>query len=302
MMSSEIEKLLADCLPPERIRKDEPMSRHTTMGVGGPADWFVSPETEQESASLLKALSAAGLPYFVLGGGANLLVRDKGIRGVVIAMNRLSGVNISGNTITALAGTPTSAVVSAACDAALSGLEFAAGIPGTIGGATWMNAGAFGGDMAQIVRQVTALDHAGNRHVYEMAELDYAYRHSRFMKTSEMIVRIVMELLHGDQEKIAHAMKEYRQKRCETQPMGRSAGSTFKRPGGVFAAQLIDDLGLKGFSVGGAAVSEKHAGFIVNCGHATCADICAVMEEVTRRVYVRYGVFLEPEVRMVGEE
>ncbi len=300
-MMPDIETIAAAVLPVGRIRRDEPMARHTTMGVGGAADWFLLPETEEELISLVQALSDAGVPYFVLGGGANLLVRDKGIRGVVIAMNRLSGVEFSGNKITALAGTPTAAVARAACDARLSGLEFAAGIPGTIGGAAYMNAGAFGGDMSQVVRRVVTLDKAGALHTYETSEMDYQYRHSRFMDDSETMVKVEMELLPGNQETIAARMKEYQQKRRETQPSDRSAGSTFKRPDGVAAAKLIDDSGLKGFSVGGAAVSEKHAGFVVNRGHATCADVLAVMEEVRNRVRERYEILLEPEVRIIGE-
>ncbi len=300
-MMPDIETIAAAVLPVGRIRRDEPMARHTTMGVGGAADWFLLPETEEELTSLVQALSDAGVPYFVLGGGANLLVRDKGIRGVVIAMNRLSGVELSGNKITALAGTPTAAVARAACDASLSGLEFAAGIPGTIGGAAYMNAGAFGGDMSQVVRRVVTLDKVGALHMYETFEMDYRYRHSRFMDDSETMVKVEMELLPGNQETIAARMKEYQQKRRETQPSDRSAGSTFKRPDGVAAAKLIDDSGLKGFSVGGAAVSEKHAGFVVNRGHATCADVLAVMEEVRNRVRERYEILLEPEVRIIGE-
>ncbi len=302
MMAAEIEKLLADCLSAERIRRDEPMARHTTMGVGGLADWFVSPETEAEAAALVSRLFAVGVPYFILGGGANLLVRDKGIRGVVIATNRLSGVDISENTVTALAGTSTVAVARAAYEAGLSGLEFAAGIPGTIGGAAYMNAGAFGGDMAQIVRRVTTMDGTGRLHTYETAAMGYDYRHSRFMKQSETILKVEMVLTEGNREMMAARMKEYQKKRCETQPSDRSAGSTFKRPDGVPAAKLIDEAGLKGFSVGGAAVSEKHAGFIVNRGHATCDDVLAVMEEVAAHVEARYGIHLEPEVRIVGEE
>ena len=300
-MMPDIETMVTAVLPAERIRRDESMARHTTMGVGGAADWFLLPETVEELTALVKALSTAGVPYFMLGGGANLLVRDKGIRGVVIAMNRLSGVEVSGNKITALAGTPTATVARVAYEAALSGLEFAAGIPGTIGGAAYMNAGAFGGAMAQIVRRVTTLDETGVSHTYEMSELAYAYRYSRFMERSGTIVTIEMELVKGNQETISEAMKEYQRKRRETQPSERSAGSTFKRPEGVAAAKLIDDLGLKGFSVGGAAVSEKHAGFVVNRGHATCADVLAVMEEVRNRVQARYGILLEPEVRIIGE-
>ena len=300
-MTPDIEKIVRAVLPAERIRQDELMARHTTMGVGGPADWFLLPETAEELAALVQAFLAADVPYFVLGGGANLLVRDSGIRGAVIAMNRLSGVDISGNKITALAGTSTAAVARAAYEKALSGLEFAAGIPGTIGGAAYMNAGAFGGDMSQIVRRVTTLDAAGVSHTYEMSEMAYAYRHSRFMERPETIVSVEMELGKGNQETMSRAMKEYQQKRRETQPSDRSAGSTFKRPEGIAAAKLIDDLGLKGFSVGGAAVSEKHAGFVINRGRATCADVLAVMEEVRNRVQAHYGISLEPEVRIVGE-
>ncbi len=299
----DLRELLGGILPAERIRKDEPMARHTTFGVGGPADWFLVPETAEEITVAVKRLHAEGVPCFILGGGANLLVRDKGIRGAVIWTGKFSGVEISGTAVTAAAGTPTALVARTAAASSLSGLEFAAGIPGTVGGAAFMNAGAFDGDMAKVVTKIRTCDAAGCEHVYDVSELHYAYRHSRFMERPEIILEIEMELSRGAREDIEAKTALFQKKRRDTQPLQyKSAGSTFKRPDGVAAAKLIDEAHLKGFFVGDAAVSEKHAGFIVNRGHATCADILEVMETVRARVSEIYGIELSPEVRIIGEE
>ena len=299
----DLRELLGGILPAERIRTAEPMARHTTFGVGGPADWFLMPETAEKIAAAVKKLHTEGVPVYILGGGADLLVRDKGIRGAVIWTGKCSGVKISETFVTALAGTPTALVAKTAADAGLSGLEFAAGIPGTIGGAAFMNAGAFDGDMSKIVKTVTVCDETGDVHTYQNEELDYAYRHSRFMEKPEIILEIEMKLTRGNREDIEAKTALFQKKRRDTQPLQyKSAGSTFKRPDGVAAAKLIDEAGLKGFSVGDAAVSEKHAGFIINRGHATCADILEVMETVRARVSEIYGIELSPEVRIIGEE
>ena len=303
MSDLDLEKDLSVILRKEQIHRDEPMARHTTFGVGGPCDWFLMPETVSEFISLVKYFREKGISYLTVGGGANLLVRDKGIRGAVIWTGKFSGVEILGNTLTAFSGTPTALVAKKAWEAGLSGLEFAAGIPGTIGGAAYMNAGAFDGEMAKVVTEIRTCDAAGCEHCYDISELGYGYRTSRFMENPETILEITMRLSEGNAADISAKMEEYRRKRSATQPLSRrSAGSTFKRPVGVAAAKLIDDAGLKGFSVGDAAVSEKHAGFIVNLGHATCADILAVMARVSEKVNEKYGILLEPEVWIVGED
>lgn len=290
-------------LKKEQIRLGEPMSRHTTFGIGGPADCFLMPATREELSSVIRAAREAGLSFFVMGGGANLLVRDKGIRGAVISTARLHQIRREERKIIAEAGVATAMAARLAWEAGLSGMEFAAGIPGTIGGAAFMNAGAYGGEMAKIVTEAEICDRKGIFHTHGREEIGYAYRHSLFMEEPEVIVSVTLSLVPDDKEEIGKRMEDFNRKRHEKQPLeARSAGSTFKRPEGHFAGQMIDELGLKGFSVGDAAVSEKHAGFLINRGHATCAEMLALMEEIRKRVEAAYGVTLEPEVQIIGEE
>lgn len=290
-------------LKKEQIRLAEPMSRHTTFGIGGPADCFLTPATEEEMRAVFHIIHEEGLPFFVLGGGANLLVRDKGIRGVVIFTGRLQSIRQEGNRVIAGSGVSTAKAARFALDAGLSGMEFASGIPGSVGGAAFMNAGAYGGEMSKIVVSATTCDGAGRFHTYNKEEIGYAYRHSLFMDRPETILSITFALTPGDPAEIKRQMDDFNARRHEKQPLeARSAGSTFKRPTGHFVGAMIEELGLKGFAMGEAAVSDKHAGFLINKGGASCADMLALIHEVQRRVKERFGVDLEPEVQIIGEK
>lgn len=292
-----------DILKDGQIRMNEPMSRHTTLGIGGAADCFLMPEGAGELLRVITAAKEEGIPFFILGGGANLLVRDKGIRGAVIATKGLRSLSRDGLSITAGAGVPTAAAARLAAEAGLSGLEFAGGIPGSIGGAVYMNAGAYGGETASLISSVTAVTEDGNIRRYSRSDLDYGYRKSPFMESGEIILEVILALEKGEKEEIKAKMAVYNKSRREKQPIdARSAGSTFKRPKDHFAGAMIEELGLKGFAVGDAAVSEKHAGFLINRGHATAADMLALIDAVTEKVASHYGIILEPEVQIVGEE
>ncbi len=290
-------------LKKEQIRLAEPMSRHTTFGIGGPADCFLTPGTEEEMRAVFHIIHEEGLPFFVLGGGANLLVRDKGIRGVVIFTGRLQSIRREGNAVIAGSGVSTARAARFALDEGLSGMEFASGIPGTVGGAAFMNAGAYGGEMSKIVVSATTCDEAGIFHTYNKEEIGYAYRHSLFMDDPQTILSITFSLTPGDRGDIQRRMDDFNARRHEKQPLeARSAGSTFKRPTGHFVGAMIEELGLKGFSMGDAAVSDKHAGFLINKGGASCEDMLALIHEVQKRVKERFGVDLEPEVQIIGEK
>ncbi|MBS5917615.1 MAG: UDP-N-acetylmuramate dehydrogenase [Negativicoccus succinicivorans] len=280
------------------------MARHTTFAIGGPADLYIEPATEAELAGVLRVVANEKCPLMILGGGANVLVRDGGVRGVVIGLSRLVRPCYTDGTRLVVAGGVRLAQASrAAAKAELSGLEFACGIPGTIGGAVWMNAGAYGGEMQQIVKEVTALTRAGERVVYAGDQLHFAYRHSVFQETGDIITQVTMELQPGNAAEIRAKMADYTQRRTTKQPLDMpSSGSTFKRPVGYYAGTLIETTGLKGLTVGGAQVSMRHAGFIVNCGGATAADVLGLIAEVQRRVFAAHGVTLEPEVQIFGED
>lgn len=295
--------LFLSFLKPEQIRISEPMSRHTTFGIGGPADLFLLPSTAEEFQLSLKTAKKAGLPVFIVGGGANLLVRDKGIRGVVIYTGRLRHIYVQGNEMTVSAGISTAEVAKTALEHQLSGMEFASGIPGSIGGAAYMNAGAYGSEMSDVIVSATICDEDGSIIIYGKDEIEYGYRHSRFMGRSEVILDITLSLKPGNAADIKMRMDDLNGRRRQKQPLDkRSAGSTFKRPEGHFVGKMIEELGLKGFAVGDAKVSEKHAGFLINDGHASCADMLALIAEVQRRVEEAYHVELRTEVEIVGEE
>lgn len=291
-------------LKKEQIRLHEPMARHTTFGIGGPADCFLLPADKEELRRVCAAAREAGVPFFIVGGGANLLVRDGGIRGAVICTGRLQSLRREGTRLIADAGVSTARAARFAIEEGLSGMEFAGGIPGTLGGAAFMNAGAYGGDMAHIVDSAVTCGADGELHRYGREEIGYAYRHSLFMdRPQEVLLELTLSLTAGDPADIRVRMDEYSRRRREKQPLeARSAGSTFKRPEGHFAGAMIESLGLKGFSVGDAAVSSKHAGFLINKGRATCADMLALIREIQSQVKARYGVDLEPEVQIIGEE
>ena len=294
---------LYDILDARQIKESEPMSRHTTFGIGGPADYFLLPASKEELCAVVRETEARGVPLTVMGGGANLLVRDKGIRGVVVCTSRMQNIAVSGNKICAEAGVSTVRTAREACKAGLSGMEFAGGIPGTLGGAAYMNAGAYGGEMSQIVSEITSCDMKGRLHHYYGHELEYSYRHSLFMSNHEIIVDITLDMTPAHKDVIKEKMDEYNSRRKAKQPLqDRSAGSTFKRPTGHFVGQMLEYLGLKGFAVGDAQVSTKHAGFLVNKGNASCNDMLNLISEIQTRVKAEFDVDIEPEVRIIGEE
>lgn len=288
----------------QAVSIDEPMSAHTTFRAGGHAAVYAEP-TGDELAALLSFVTTESLPYFVLGNGSNVLFSDAGYDGIVIGIGkRMAHIRSEGGVISAGAGALLSSLAAEALRAGLSGLEFASGIPGSVGGGVFMNAGAYGGELKDVIRRVTALTPAGTVKTYSANELNLSYRHSIFSDTAagEIVLSAEFLLQPGDPEKIRTAMQELNARRREKQPLEYpSAGSTFKRPEGYFAGKLIQDAGLMGFSVGGAAVSTKHAGFVVNTDHATASDIYAVIKGVQEKVLESSGVRLEPEVRLIGE-
>lgn len=296
-------KKLCGCTSPERVKEQEPMAKHTTFRVGGPADYFVSPADSVEVKNLTELCKAEGVPYYIVGNGSNLLVSDKGYRGVIIAIGReMSRIEVRENEIRAQAGALMSQIAAAALENELAGFEFASGIPGTIGGAAVMNAGAYGGEMKDVIWQVTVLDGEGNILVLSQDELEFGYRTSIVMKRGYIVLEVCIRLEKGNREDILMKMEDFKQRRISKQPLEYpSAGSTFKRPEGYFAGKLIQDAGLRGFTVGGAQVSEKHSGFVINKGGATAQDVNSLMQEVSDRVYKEFGVRLEPEVRRLGE-
>lgn len=302
-MKQEIITRLEQILTKDRIRQNEPMKNHTTFRVGGPADIFLTPSAE-ELPAVLSVCREEQMPVTVIGNGSNLLVGDQGIRGVVICIGLgMRGIRVDGEKIFLEAGVTLAAAAQQAAKAGLTGLEFASGIPGTFGGAVVMNAGAYGGEMKDVIVSVRVISEDGEILTLSKEELDLSYRHSVIPERGYLVIDGELLLTREkDPDQITERMEELKKKRIEKQPLEYpSAGSTFKRPEGYFAGKLIMDAGLRGFSVGGAAVSEKHCGFVINKGNATAADICALMDEVTRIVKEKYAVTLEPEVKKVGE-
>ena len=280
----------------------EPMREHTSFHIGGNAQVFVRPYSEEALAIGLELCRAYELPRHILGKGTNLLVSDAGLRGVVFDMTTLCGWRFDGGRLFSLAGSLLRNLAKAAAERSLTGLEFAHGIPGTLGGALTMNAGAYGGEMKDIVESVRLMDADGKIRELSCGEMDFGYRHSRMEGSDDIILSAVLRLAPGEREAIEEKMRELGERRREKQPLEYpSAGSTFKRPEGHFAGQLIEEAGLKGFTVGGAQVSEKHAGFVINTGNATARDVYALCEEVSRRVWENSGVRLEREVRLWGD-
>ena len=295
--------MFCDLLGEDRVFTDEPMKQHTTFKIGGPADYFLVPETGEEVGEIIKICKQTDTPYFILGNGSNLLVGDGGYRGAVIQVYRnMSAVTTEGTTITAQAGALLSAVAAAAKNASLTGFEFAGGIPGTVGGAAVMNAGAYGGEMKDVLVEVTVMDAEGNIFTIPAEKLELGYRTSIIKKAGYIVLEAKIRLKEGDQEAIKERMKELTVQRTTKQPLEYpSAGSTFKRPEGYFAGKLVMDSGLRGYQVGGAQVSEKHCGFVINAGGATAKDVRTLMDNVRDIVYEKYGVTLEPEVKFLGE-
>lgn len=291
---------LAQISPALELLEQEPMSRHTTFRVGGPVSLMILPRSAQQAADAVRAAAEEGITPFFLGNGSNLLVPDAGIDAFVIkTVNGLSNVSVDGTSVTAESGILLSRLAVFARDCGLTGLEFAHGIPGSLGGAVTMNAGAYDGEMAQVITSVTFLNASGE--VESTDQFDFSYRHSAFSDGTRLILGAQMQLRKGEPDAIRERMEELMERRKSKQPLEwPSAGSTFKRPQGHFAAALIDQCGLKGLTVGGAQVSEKHAGFVVNKGGATCADILELMDQVRKRVFDQTGVTLEPEVKLLG--
>lgn len=284
------------------IFMQEPMKKHTTFRVGGPADVLVQPD-ETALAAILALCRQYHVSYSFIGNGSNLLVGDKGIRGVVIEMtDPMGNIEVDGTKITAQAGAMLSKIANTAASNGLGGMEFAAGIPGSVGGAVVMNAGAYGREMKDIIEKVYVLDENGAQLELDRDALDMGYRHSCIPEKKYIVTKVVLEVVPRNEAEIRSEMKELNEKRAEKQPLQYpSAGSTFKRPEGYFAGKLIMDAGLRGYQVGGAQVSEKHCGFVINKGDATAADICQLMRDVSDKVQAQFGVVLEPEVKMIGE-
>ena len=286
-----------------RIYKEEPMKKHTTFRVGGNADYFIVPKTIEEVKNVVALCKETDMPYYILGNGSNLLVSDKGYRGVIIQIYKeMNEICIEGDQIKVQAGALLSKIGSAALEAGLTGFEFASGIPGTIGGAVVMNAGAYGGEMKDVLEEVTALTPEGEAIVLRKEELELGYRTSIIAKKDYIVLEAKLKLEKGEKDAIKGRMDELKLQRTTKQPLEYpSAGSTFKRPEGYFAGKLIQDAGLRGFQVGGAQVSEKHCGFVVNKDHATAADVWELMCQVRAIVKEKFGVELEPEVKRLGE-
>lgn len=288
----------------ENVLADEMMSRHTTFKTGGPADVFVMPEGKEEAALIVRLLFAQKIPYTVIGNGSNLLVSDEGYRGCIVCMSKgMDDIVTEGEEIYAGAGAMLSKVCSTAYENSLSGLVFASGIPGSVGGAVYMNAGAYGGEMKDVIKEAELLDISTGRIVILPGEqMEFGYRTSIVKGGSYVVLGARYALKAGDRPSIKRETEELAAKRREKQPLEYpSAGSTFKRPEGYFAGKLIEDAGLRGYTVGGACVSEKHCGFVINRGNATTEDIITLIRDVRRIVNEKFGVMLEPEVCMLGE-
>nr|WP_295284794.1 UDP-N-acetylmuramate dehydrogenase [uncultured Blautia sp.] len=302
-MNEEIKQKFCREFGENRVLLEEPMKRHTTFRIGGPAEIFVIPDNIEDVRKIIEICNAEDIPYFILGNGSNLLVSDKGYRGVVIQIDRNFGtVEIKGTEIHASAGALLSAIAAAARKEALTGFEFAGGIPGTLGGAVVMNAGAYGGELKDVLKSVTVMDQKGNIFEIPAEELQMGYRTSIIKTAGYIVLNAVLSLKEGNPEEIKKLTRELSEQRISKQPLEYpSAGSTFKRPEGYFAGKLIMDSGLRGYQVGGAQVSEKHCGFVINTGDATAEDVCSLMKNVIEIVHEKFGVTLEPEVKFLGE-
>lgn len=288
----------------DNIKIDEPMNKHISFKVGGPADILVKPSSEEELSGILKLIKEENIPYLVIGNGSNLLVKDGGIRGIVIEISdNFNNFDIDGNLINIQSGALLSVVGKAALRAELKGFEFAAGIPGTLGGALAMNAGAYGGEMKHIVKSVRLMDTDGSIHEFSNEDMQFEYRKSILTREPYIVLSAIIELENGNYNEIKETMADFTQRRVTKQPLSLpSAGSTFKRPPGNFAGKLIEDSGLRGLTLRGAQVSEKHCGFVVNLGNAKAKDILDLMYVVKSTVNAKYGIMLEEEVKILGED
>ena len=302
-MDQKIIERFSNLLGNEKVRINEPMNRHTTFRIGGPADYFLLPSSSEEVKGILEICKEESLQYFILGNGSNLLVSDEGYRGVIIQLYRnYGGLTVEGTEIRAGAGVLLSQIAAAARNESLTGFEFAGGLPGTLGGAVVMNAGAYGGELKDVLKEAVVMDSEGNIFTVPVEKLAMGYRTSLVKTAGYLVLEVVISLKKGSQEEIRDTMKDLADRRISKQPLEYpSAGSTFKRPEGYFAGKLIMDAGLRGYQVGGAQVSEKHCGFVINKGNATAADVCRLMADVQAKVQEQFGVTLEPEVKFLGD-
>lgn len=298
MISEAVIEALKGFVPEENISLQEEMAGHTTFRIGGPADCFLQLENEEQLRKVQRYLNLVEEPWFILGNGSNLLVSDKGYRGIILQIGRkMSRIQVDGCTIVAQAGALLSQVAKSAYEHGLTGMEFAAGIPGTVGGGVVMNAGAYGGEMSQIVTLVRVIDKNGEVMELDNSTMEFGYRYSAIKKYPFTVTEVTFRLAEGNREEIRARIRELSVRRKEKQPLEYpSAGSTFKRPEGYFAGKLIMDAGMSGFQIGGARVSDKHCGFIINAGDATADDVKNVIAEVQTRVKERFHVDLEPEI------
>ena len=292
---------LKENFPQALILTEEPMKNHTTFRIGGPADIYIEPDYAA-IVPLIKYLKEVDVPFTVLGNGSNVLVSDDGIEGVVVSLGKKSdAITINGDTIQVQAGAMLSSVANRAADAGLTGLEFASGIPGSIGGAVYMNAGAYGGEIKDILTEVRVLTKDLEEKIMTPEDLQLSYRHSSLMEAGGYVLSATLKLSIGNKDEIKAKIADIREQRTTKQPLNYpSAGSTFKRPAGYFAGKLIDDAGLRGYTVGDAQVSEKHCGFVINRGNATCAQVLQLMHDVDTKVFNEFNVHLVPEVRIIG--
>ena len=303
MISAAVIEALKEIVPADKVLLQEPMKLHTTFRIGGPADCLVYLENEEQLCKIQKYLRLVDVPYTVIGNGSNLLVSDQGYAGIVLVVGKhMSRIEVKDCYLEAEAGALMSQVAKAAKEHGLTGLEFAAGIPGTIGGGAVMNAGAYGGEMKDIVQNVTVLTREGEIRELEKEELGFGYRASVIKDRGYVVLGAELMLVPGDKEKILARMQELKNKRVEKQPLEYpSAGSAFKRPEGYFAGKLVMDAGLSGYAVGGAKVSEKHCGFLINAGGATASDVMELIRQIQAKVKEQFGVQLEPEIQFLGE-
>lgn len=290
-------------LDQERILVDEPMKKHTTFRLGGPADYFLSPSDSAQIKEIIDICREKEISWFILGNGSNLLVSDEGYHGVVIQIYKnMNQVTVDGTRIYAQAGALLSTVSKKAMEEGLTGMEFASGIPGTLGGAAVMNAGAYGGEMKDILVSVTVMTDEGEQKVLKAEELNLGYRTSIIKERGYIVLDVVLQLQVGDRDTIRNRMEELKVQRVIKQPLEYpSAGSTFKRPEGYFAGKLIEDAGLRGYRVGGAQVSEKHCGFVINTGDATTSDVVQLIHDVQNIIWNKFKVKLEPEIKFLGD-
>ncbi|MFV0344114.1 MAG: UDP-N-acetylmuramate dehydrogenase [Anaerocolumna sp.] len=294
---------LKTVLNENQIRIEEPLAKHTTFKIGGPADFLVLPDHIEQIVNVVKLCIKEQIPYFVMGNGSNLLVSDSGFKGIIIKLDRdFAKVNISGNKVTAQAGILLSKLAAEVANQSFTGFEFASGIPGTLGGAVTMNAGAYGGEINQVITSATVLDAKGNVKTLNKEELKLGYRTSIIQEDDLIVLESTFEFELGNKAEIQAYMDDLNERRRDKQPLEYpSAGSTFKRPEGYFAGKLIMDSGLRGYQVGEAQVSIKHCGFVINTGSATAKEVRTLIAEVIKVVEDKFGVVLEPEVKLLGE-